>query len=272
VNPGTYTNTVRGSVVSTSPPCTSTTSGIGLNTVGCSKIQFTNQNNGTKTFNVTNCVSERTGTEAFTDTAYSAASGNVGWVYSNGSENPCLGQTIQPLTSDKTVLHNKIATLVAANSTAGHIGLAWGWYMVSPNWAPLVPTASQPAAYGTSHLIKVVILMTDGAFNTDYCKGVISQDAGSGSGSASNHINCNAPNGDSFTQAQTLCNNMKHLSTPVVIYTVGFDVSTDPSAVSVLSNCATDASHVYFPADDGTSLQVAFQQIAADLNHLRISH
>ena len=65
---------------------------------------------------------------------------------------------------------------------------------------------------------------------------------------------------------------MKAAPNNVIVYTVGFDVSTDPSAQNLLSGCATDASHVYFPADDGTSLQVAFQSIAADLNKLRISH
>jgi hypothetical protein len=145
--------------------------------------------------------------------------------------------------------------------------------MVSPNWASLVPSASQAAAYGTPHLLKVVILMTDGAFNTDYCKGVISKDSGQpGSGNKSDHINCNASNTDSFTQAQNLCTNMKAQPNDIIVYTVGFDVASDPSATSLLNGCATDASHVYFPADDGRSLQVAFQQIAADINRLRISH
>ncbi len=49
--------------------------------------------------------------------------------------------------------------------------------MISPNFSYLWPTASQPAAYGTPKLFKIVILMTDGEFNTSYCNGVISQDS-----------------------------------------------------------------------------------------------
>ncbi len=261
VNPGAFTPTVRGGALA----------GTGTNVVGQANIKFTPQGGGAqKTYAVSNCVSERVGAQAFTDASYT---GNlVGWDYPNASENGCIAQTIQPLTNDKTVLHNEIGTLTAANSTAGHIGLAWGWYMVSPNWASLVPTISQPAAYGTDHLLKVVILMTDGAFNTAYCKGVIAGDAGAGSGTTSNHINCNSPNGDAFAQARALCTNMKAAPNNIIVYTVGFDVGTDPSAQAVLSNCATDSKHVYFPADDGVSLQVAFQSIAADLNRLRISH
>jgi Flp pilus assembly protein TadG len=271
VNPGTFTTAVRGTPVTAvgSPPQSAC-----IGQPGCTKIQFTSGTGSTRTFSVSNCVSERTGPEAFTDTAYSATSGKVGWVYPPASGNGCIGQTIQPLTSNKTTLHNEIATLTAANSTAGHIGLAWGWYTISPNWAALFPTGSQPAAYGTSHLLKVVILMTDGAFNTAYCNGVISATSSATdgtSGNLSDHQACASPNGNAFAQAAALCNNMKHMANPVIIYTVGFDVSSDASAQSLLANCATDASHVYFPADDGHSLQLAFQQIASDLNRLSIS-
>ena len=262
VNPGTYTNAVRG-IEQT---------GTGVGVPGQAKIQFTNSSGSNKTFNDSNCVSERTGPEAFTDASYSVA--KVGWVYPPTSgNNACVTPTIQPLSSDKTVLHNKVATLSSNYSTAGHIGLAWGWYMVSPNWSSLFPTASQPAAYGTQHLIKAVILMTDGAFNTAYCKGVISYQSSykdNTSGLVPDHNNCASPNGDSFTQAQTLCNNMKQLPTPIVIYTVGFNVSSDPNAVTLLNGCATDAKHVYFPSS-GASLQTAFQQIGADLQKLRLS-
>jgi Flp pilus assembly protein TadG len=262
VNPGTYTNSVRGIEQS----------GTGSGVVGQAKIQFTNHSNQSKTFSDSNCVSERTGPEAFTDASYVGAP--VGWVYPPISgNNACVTATVQPLSSDKTALHAKIKTLASNYSTAGHIGLAWGWYMVSPNWSSLFPTASQPAAYGTQHLIKAVVLMTDGAFNTAYCNGVISYQSSytdSSSGTLTDHNNCASPNGDAFTQAQTLCNNMKHLPTPIVIYTVGFNVSSDPKATTLLNGCATDAKHVYFPSS-GASLQVAFQQIGADLQKLRLS-
>ena len=267
VNPGGWLNTVRGTAVagtdSTPAP-------------GKAKIKFTSVTNTHPTFSVGGCVSERTGAEAFTDAAYSAVGGKVGWVYppSSGSNN-CIAAAVQPLTSDKAVLHNEIGTLIAANSTAGHIGLAWGWYTISPNWSALYPAASQPAAYGGQHLLKVVVLMTDGAFNTAYCKGVISgpsSDPNGGAGNDADHINCASPSGTSFVQAQNLCNTMKAAPNNIIIYTVGFlHGGADPAAQAILNNCATDAQHVYFPTN-GTSLQVAFQSIAADINRLRISH
>ena len=51
-------------------------------------------------------------------------------------------------------------------TTAGQLGTAFAWYMLSPNWADIWPADSKPAAYGTAKLRKIAVLMTDGAYNT----------------------------------------------------------------------------------------------------------
>ncbi len=273
VNVGaTYATAVRGTATTAQSPIQAACT----NAAGCSKEKFDDASatNHQSTLNVSTCVSERSGVHATDDVAPTSAFPNtyVGWVYP-ASNNACIGATIQPLTSNKTTLHNIINGLTTGGSTAGHIGVEWGWYMISPNWGGLWPNGSQPAPYRQDHLIKAVILMTDGAFNTAYCKGVVSDpSSGTGSGNAVDHAKCASPNGDSFTQAQALCNQMKSSSYNVVIYTVGFlHGGTDPQAAAIMQNCATDAQHYYLPTN-GTSLQVAFQSIAADLNRLRISH
>ncbi|MDO8360650.1 MAG: VWA domain-containing protein, partial [Devosia sp.] len=149
-------------------------------------------------------------------------------------------------------------------------GLAWGWYMIAPNFASLWPTASQPAAYGEANLIKAVILMTDGDFNTPYCTGVIASDALSGSGSSSTHINCPSPNGSSKAQAQALCDAIKAESNHTLLYTVGFDLGSNAAALTFLEGCATTPTH-FFQADTGADLEDAFQAIAETLSSLRIS-
>lgn len=271
VNAGVYANAVRGVPVAAQGPLQAAC----INQVGCTQIRFTSFTGVTQTFNNSSCVSERTGSEAFTDASYAIA--KVGWVYPPPASqgNNCITASIRPLSSDKTALHATIGTLTANGSTAGALGVAWGWYMISPNWGGLFPAISQPAAYGTPHLIKAMILMTDGDFNTTYCKGVISGVTSStdgSSGSQTYHSACGSPNGTAFTQAQALCDAMKAAPNNVVVYTVGFlHGAPQPQAQAILSNCATDASHVYFPTN-GTSLTTAFQQIAADLNKLRISH
>jgi hypothetical protein len=110
--------------------------------------------------------------------------------------------------------------------------------------------------------------MTDGEYNSMYCSGVISQDSTSGSGSANDHINCNAANGNTYTQAQNSCTAMK--AAGVIVYMVGFQVVNAPAASALINNCATDAEHVYLPAN-GAALQDAFHAIGQEISQLRLS-
>ncbi len=232
---------------------------------GCQYYQFTNASGAERVFDISTCATERTGLAAYTDAAPSGAP--VGRNY-DSSNNPCPSSAITPLTSNKATLKATIDTYSDGGSTAGQIGLAWGWYLVSPNFAYLWPAASQPAAYGTPELLKVVVLMTDGDFNTPYCNGVIAKDAGWGSGSNSDKINCNATNGDAVTQTLSLCANMK--AAGVVIYAVGFDVAAGSSAATLMQNCATSTGHFYLPSGGG-ALKDAFAAIGKDIMKLRLS-
>jgi len=234
---------------------------------GCKNFTFTNANYGTTTLSLGTCVSERVGTNVYTDAAPSTTF--VGRNYDSNS-NRCPDATITPLSSDRTALKSTINGLAAGGSTAGQIGFAWGWYMIAPNFGYLWPNASQkPAAYKAKDLMKVVVLMTDGDFNTPYCKGVIAKDADSGSGSASDHINCNATNGDPFVQTKAMCDAMKNSAYGITIYTVGFTV-TSTEAKDMLKYCATDSEKVYFPVT-GSDLKASFKSIAQGISNLRIA-
>ena len=259
---GSIANTVRGPI------------SLGCLLLGCDRFQFLNIFGGSRTYNISTCVSERTGAQAFTDAAPSPIA-LVGPNYPPPAE-PCPSNSITPLTNDKTVLKSQIDLLQAAGSTAGHIGVAWGWYLLSPNWGYLWPSASQPAPYsdldvldamGRPLLRKIIILMTDGDFNTAYCQGVISHD--STSGSTSDHIWCDAPNSSS-NQAQTLCTNAKGAG--VTVYTIGFGLTTGPSSArTLLTNCATDVSHAFL-ASTGDELRQAFHEIATRIANLRLTN
>jgi hypothetical protein len=232
-------------------------------TLGCQYYRFTNASGGTNIFTSSTCVSERT-TSAYTDTAPSTT--KLGYNYP-ASGNACITATIMPLSTNRTTLHSVVDGLTDAGSTAGHIGVAWAWYLLSPNFSYLWSSASQPGAYGDDKLLKVAIIMTDGAFNTPYCNGVIAKDAGSGSGNASDHINCNATNGSSASQAKQLCTAMK--AKGIIVYTVGFEVGSDATALNTLNSCATDSAHAYFP-ESGGDLKTAFHDIAQQITNLRV--
>ena len=237
-------------------------------TNGCQYYRFTSAAGATRILQISTCVSERTGGQSTTDAAPNSAP--VGLNYA-ASGNPCdTGTGVIPLTTNTATLHSRISSLTAAGSTAGQVGAAWGWYLVSPNWGYLWPSAaSRPANYGAPETQKIVVLMTDGAFNSPYCNGVISRDALTGSGSTSDHINCNATNGASATQTIAICRAMKQQN--IIVYTVGFHIDNDATALSVFHQCATDDSH-FFLADDRTTLQNAFQQIGQSISQLRLTH
>ncbi len=104
------------------------------------------------------------------------------------------------MTNDKADLNSKIDSFVADGWTAGAVGTAFAWYMLSPDWAEIWPDDSTPASYSDPKTKKYAILMTDGEYNTWY--------------------NGNS-NGDASQQAVTLCANMK--AKGIKVYTVGFD-------------------------------------------------
>lgn len=225
----------------------------------------------TVTYYLSDCVVERTGTYKYTDDA--PGSGKYVMAHytedSTGSGNSRKGvctvpsnATVQPLTSNKDTLLAKINGLGAAGGTAGHLGTAWAWYTLSPNWNSLW-TSNAAAAYGTSNLRKIAILMTDGEYNTQYdSKGIMIQSMFGGSCSG-------AANGCSSDQAAQLCTNMK--AKGIDVYTVGFDVGGANTAASqLLSKCASDPTK-YYNADDGVELKQAFRDIALKLSSLYLS-
>ena len=230
---------------------------------GCQFFRFTDRDGDTRIQEISTCVSERIGTEAYKNTSPSTSP--VGRVYLD-DQGGCPSATIMPLSTSKTALKASIDSYVAAGSTAGQIGAAWGWYMIDPNFAHLWPAASQPAAYTKPELLKVVIMMTDGEFNSEYCNGVLSRD--SSSSSSSYRINCNATNGDGTVQALAQCTAMK--AAGVVVYTVGFELGGNATAEDFIRKCATGADYVYLPSGGG-ALKDAFSSIGRDIMKLRLS-
>lgn len=205
---------------------------------------------GNQTQTLVTCVTERTGSQAYTDAA--AASGQYIRPYNTSttsssdysSSGKCYQQNstempqIMPLTTDKTAIMAQVNAFQPGGSTAGHLGTAWSWYTISPNWAGMWPTGSLPAAYSDNQTLKAVVLMTDGEYNTQYT------------------------NIDSKTQALALCTSMKNAG--IQVYTVGFgfdpNSTSDNTARNTLTQCASGAGFYYFPYN-GDALRQAFATI-----------
>lgn len=232
---------------------------------GCQYYRFLNAASGAARRHqaTNNCVTERTGANRYTDVAPSVSPVGINYPTTG---NPCGSAAIMPLTSNRATLNARIASLTTAGTTAGQIGFAWGWYMLSPNFGYLWSGEGVPADYDPESVLKVAILMTDGEFNTHYCNGVVARNA-SGVGTA-DRINCDAPNGSGFAQAEAMCDAMK--AQGIVVYTVGFDLGGVAGAAEVLEACASSQNH-FFNADNGVELRQAFQEIGRAIQQLRLT-
>jgi Flp pilus assembly protein TadG len=165
----------------------------------------------------------------------------------------CQDSEIMPLTENKNKLKQYVDDLEAGGGTAGHLGVAWGWYLISPEWNSLWPTASDAWAYDEEDMAKAVIIMTDGEFNHTHPTNPMS----------------------SVAMAMEYCDAMKQDDKRIQIYTVGFQVPESaqktPDGRTILEYCATSSSH-NFNAKNGEQLAHAYQAIAASISDLRITY
>ena len=134
--------------------------------------------------------------------------------------------------------------LNAGGGTAGHLGVGWSWYLVSPNWNNIFTGSSAPLSYSEPDADKVVILMTDGSFNAEIFP----------------------EQGTSDEQARALCDNMKRTS--IQVYAVALNAPT--AGKRVLQYCASGADY-YFEPETAAELTEAYRKIATSISDLRIS-
>ncbi|MEO0729600.1 MAG: VWA domain-containing protein, partial [Pseudomonadota bacterium] len=169
--------------------------------------------------------------------------------------NWCPTAVVLPLTDNKQLLKQTVDGYTTGGATAGHLGAAWAFYLVSPQWNSVWGSnESNAAPYDDDRTQKFAIIMTDGEFNTFRGASTWSGDPDAVSKSS--------------TAAKDTCASMK--SKGIVVYTVGFQLNA-PAAEEVMSECATDASKA-FDADDASELESAFRKIAEDIVTLRLTN
>ncbi len=222
---------------------------------------------------VNNCAYERkTATNAKTDAAPEGDDAYKIKADLSGMVQPCPKAEIVPLTDKREVLKTAVDGYKATSSTAGQLGAAWAWNLISPNWYKIWPADSTPVEYSNKKTDKIVILMTDGVYNT--IGGVNFGDTSSQAVAASK-------------LSVDICNNMKAAGDPedagVKVYTVGFDLDSIPDATAraratnTLKACggrkgAYDPDDYFFKADNGKELRDAFRAIAQDIMQLRLTN
>lgn len=163
-----------------------------------------------------------------------------------GSAYTCPQSQVTALSNDHDQLVATVNGFQPGGYTAGHIGVQWAWNLVSDNWGKTWNGDSVPDPYSRvseGKLLKAVVLMTDGIFNTAY-------------------------HGDkASSQAIALCDAMK--AKGVVVFAVAFDAPAD--AKSTLQSCSSGGGDYYADASNGTELQAAFSKFAGKLSELRLA-
>ncbi len=190
----------------------------------------------------TTCVFQRKGSEKFSD----AAPGESAYMTpaSYWDRDDCRDAEPVPLTSTREPLYTYINSLDPSGGTAGHLGVAWGWYMLSPKWTSFLPAASAPMPYNEKDTAKALILMTDGAFNATV----------------------DNSQGSSTYQAKQICDNVK--DTGIVVYSIAFQAPE--AGQEVLKYCASGAEY-YFSPESGSELAQAYKAIATSISDLRLT-
>ncbi|MEM6555080.1 MAG: TadE/TadG family type IV pilus assembly protein [Pseudomonadota bacterium] len=213
------------------------------------------------------CVWEREGTEQFTDAPPAAGSylaAGSAWFRQLSPDSPdgfwevgfnehgekdrnslnCPSSIPIELTSNRDTLDTYVSTLSARGYTAGHLGVAWTWYLISDRWDAIFDDTAAPAAFTDAEIKKAVILMTDGSFNSYGYRG----------------------QGNSPTQARALCEKMKEKG--IIVYAVAFKAPS--RGQSVLQDCATNST-TDFNATNRDELKAAYKEIAVQVSDLRLS-
>jgi Flp pilus assembly protein TadG len=159
----------------------------------------------------------------------------------------CPQAEVIALTDKKADLKASVANFTASNATAGHLGTAWAYYLLSSKWSGIWPSASRPAGYTDTNTRKIAILMTDGVYNTV--------------GGNSNR------SAQSRQFAKDTCDAMKLAG--ITVYTIGFKLN-DPDGQATMQYCASGSDKALL-AENGAQLRGVFATIANQITSLRLT-
>jgi len=181
------------------------------------------------------CVTDRNQPYDVSDAAVTSSSSTK---YPGALCNSNSLQTILPLTDDFTLLRNKVNAMTPSGNTNITIGLSWGLTLLSSQ-TPF----TEGAAWGTSNLTKIILLMTDGD-NTEN--------------------RWTSTSADIDARTALACQAAKDAGATL------FTVRLMEGNATLLSQCATGAD-TYYDVENVQDLVPAFQAIGEQISQLRIA-
>jgi Flp pilus assembly protein TadG len=207
---------------------------------------------------VDQCVLERLGSSAATDAAPYGA--NALRASPGPAPNPyqfyeCPLNVVTPMRkmTSRDFLKSEIDSYTTTGGTAGHIGTAWGYYMLSPDWASVLPAESQPKPFNPADTLKAIVILTDGEFNMSYV--------------TPGAYNPAQQTDESYQMFQSICTQMRQRR--ILVYTIGFQLN-NARAQAELAACSEEAGQT-FTAATNDELKATFRKIAQQIMQLRVS-
>jgi Flp pilus assembly protein TadG len=180
---------------------------------------------------------------------------------------PQVNNAITAFSNNANDLKNAIDALQDETWTATYMGMKWGAAMLDPSSRPIISAkiasgelpdtfAGWPLAWNDPSVLKVTVLMSDGQ-NTR-----LNEINGKGKKYA---VIDNDSRGDPIladicAAAKTGANS--------IIYTIGFELAGQATAIAALNSCRTNPSTSYLV--DGLDLSAAFANIADDIVNLKL--
>jgi hypothetical protein len=194
----------------------------------------------------------------------------------------CRSRPLTRLTDDRAKLKTEIGLLQADGNTNIHEGVLWGWRTLSP-----ASVFADGVPYSQQNTTKVLVLMTDGMNTWGDANNTVLKSYYSAYGYWTNadgsKPNPRLPpaNANPTSEAQARAGMdaltretcKKATDAGVLVYTIGFSVTTDPidqQGLKLLADCAGSSDRT-FVANDADSLIAAFQKIAQGIGKLRIT-
>lgn len=193
--------------------------------------------------------------------------------YMRGPNRECPAP-ILPLTNDRTKVDTHMDTLFPNGNTNSANGALWGWRLLSSKAPFTEGVGSGDEDFG--NWTKAVVIMTDGNNTTSNLDDDIHwhSDLTAYGYAIESRMGNNMEDPDDMedefdNKLLRVCHRMKEEN--ILVYTIMFGLDST-STEQVFKACATEPSEPYFQnADNGTDLEDAFGNIAADLVDLHVS-
>lgn len=177
--------------------------------------------------------------------------------------------------NNKQVLKNKIDELVLSHGTAMDVGALWGLKSLSPSYRGIIggDFPNRPADFSSTSQ-KILIIMTDGNI-TGQGRPRKPNDPERLTDPAAmrnqqlyipGNINSSSINDTASGRFKEVCD--QAAANNIMVYTIGFRITSGDSADQLLDYCATDSSKYFFV--ESLDPSVAFEAIAASISQLRI--